>query len=111
VSEGDPAGIRDRGARRCWEGRLRIPFHETLSVPGSLDKGLIPGWLRPNSVAEYQLQEGDSRVLYDVLGEEELISAAARKMGSILIVAGEESRENQDDLPEPLGDGFAGNAE
>src|SRR3954452_7132583 len=52
--------------------------------------------LRPNPVAEYELRAGDLRVLYDVEGDEVVITIVGRKLGNMLIVAGEEFRGHQD---------------
>jgi mRNA-degrading endonuclease RelE of RelBE toxin-antitoxin system len=67
--------------------------------------------LRPNPVAEYDLRAGDLRVLYDVEGEEVIVSVVGRKVGNKLIVAGEEFRGHQDSLSESPGNGSEGNAE
>ena len=67
--------------------------------------------LRPNPVAEYELRAGDLRVLYDVEGEEVIISVVGRKVGNRLIVAGEEFRGHQDRVPESSGNGSDGSAD
>jgi mRNA-degrading endonuclease RelE of RelBE toxin-antitoxin system len=64
--------------------------------------------LRPNSFAEYQLQAGELRVLYNVEGDEVVLLAVGRKAGNTLIVEGDEFHEHQDDSPEPPGNGPAG---
>jgi hypothetical protein len=66
--------------------------------------------LRPNPVAEYELRAGDLRVLYDVEGEEVIISVVGRKVGDRLIVAGEEFRGHQDNPFESPGGGSDGRA-
>jgi mRNA-degrading endonuclease RelE of RelBE toxin-antitoxin system len=45
--------------------------------------------LRPNPGAAYELRVGDLRILYDVEGEEAIISVVGLKVGNRLMVAGE----------------------
>ena len=67
--------------------------------------------LRPNPVAEWELRAGALRILYDVEGEEVIVSVVGRKVGNRLIVAGEEFRGHQDHPPQSLGNGSEGDAE
>jgi mRNA-degrading endonuclease RelE of RelBE toxin-antitoxin system len=67
--------------------------------------------LRPNPIAEYELRAGNLRVLYNVEGEEVIVSVVGRKVGNTLIVAGEEFRGHQEGLSESPGNGSEGNAE
>src|SRR2546430_12556454 len=67
--------------------------------------------LRPNPVAEYELRAGDLRVLYDVEGEEVIVSVVGRKIDNRLIVAGEEFRGHQDRPSGSPGSGPEGSAE
>jgi len=67
--------------------------------------------LRPNPVAEYELRVGDLRVLYDVAGEEVIVSVVGKKVGNKLFVFGEEFRGHQDHAPESPGGGPNGSAE
>jgi mRNA-degrading endonuclease RelE of RelBE toxin-antitoxin system len=55
--------------------------------------------LRPNPVAGYELRVGDLRVLYDVEGDEVVVTIVGRKVGNALMVAGEEFHGHQD--PDP----------
>ncbi len=61
--------------------------------------------LRPNPFAEYELRAGDLRALYNVEGDEVVILLVGRKVGSKLIVEGEEFHGHQDHPPEPAGNG------
>src|SRR5690242_3165191 len=67
--------------------------------------------LRPNPVAEYELRAGDVRVLYDVEGEEVVVSVVGRKVGNKLIVAGEEFRGHQGHSSDSTGNGPESDAE
>jgi mRNA-degrading endonuclease RelE of RelBE toxin-antitoxin system len=67
--------------------------------------------LRPNPIAEYELRVGGLRILYDVEGEEVIISVVGKKIGKALFVAGEEFRGHQDCPPEPSGNGPEGHPE
>jgi len=67
--------------------------------------------LRPNPVAEYEIRSGDLRVLYDVVGEEVIVTVVGRKVGNTLIVSGEEFRGHQDRPSGSPGSGSEGNAE
>ncbi len=63
--------------------------------------------LRPNRLAEYELRAGDLRVLYNVEGDEVVLLVIGRKVGNVLVVAGEEFHAHQDDFTEPPGSGVA----
>jgi len=67
--------------------------------------------LRPNPVAEYELRAGDLRVLYDVEGEEVIISVIGQKVGNKLFVSGEEFHGHQDHPLESAAGGPNGSAE
>ena len=62
-------------------------------------------------MAEYELRAGDLRVMYDVEGEEVIVSVVGRKVGNKRIVAGEEFRGHQDHPSDSPGSGPQGNAE
>ena len=66
--------------------------------------------LRANSFAEYQLQVGEWRVLYNVEGDQVLLLSVGRKVRNQLIVEGDEFHEYQDDPAEPTGNGPAGDS-
>ena len=66
--------------------------------------------LRPNSFAEYQLQVGEWRVMYNIEGDEVVLLSVGRKVGNTLIVEGEEFNEPQDNPAEPPGNGATGDA-
>ncbi len=61
--------------------------------------------LRPNPAAEYELRAGDLRVLYDVEGDEVVVTVVGLKVGNKLIVAGEDFRGHQNRAPDPPGVG------
>ena len=67
--------------------------------------------LRPNPVAEYELRASDLRVLYDVEGEEVIVSVVGKKVGNKLFVFGEEFRGHQDHPSESPGGGPNGSAQ
>jgi mRNA-degrading endonuclease RelE of RelBE toxin-antitoxin system len=56
--------------------------------------------LRPNPLAEMELRAGDLRLLYNVEGDEVAILLVGRKVGSKLIVEGEEFYGHQDNPPQ-----------
>ena len=66
--------------------------------------------LRPDPLAQFELRAGDSRVLYNVEGDEVVILVVGRKVGNTLIVGGEEFHGHQDHPPEPPGGGPEGGA-
>ena len=61
--------------------------------------------LRPNPLAEFELRAGDLRALYNVEGDEVVVLIVGRKVGSKLIVEGEEFHGHQDHSAEPSGNG------
>ncbi len=61
--------------------------------------------LRPNPLAEFELRAGGLRALYNVEGDEGVILIVGRKVGSTLIVEGEEFHGHQDHPLEPPGNG------
>ena len=67
--------------------------------------------LRPNPLAEFELRVGELRVLYNVEGDEVILLVVGRKVGTTLVVAGEEFHGHQDDPAEPTGEGPEGDSE
>lgn len=67
--------------------------------------------LLPNPLAEFELRAGDLRALYNVEGDEVVLLIVGRKVGSKLIVEGEEFHGHQDHPAEPLGEGPREDAE
>ncbi len=61
--------------------------------------------LRPNPLAQFELRAGDLRALYNVEKDEVVILIVGRKVGTKLIVKGEEFCGHQDDTLEPPGSG------
>lgn len=66
--------------------------------------------LRPNPFAEFELRVGELRVLYNVEGDEVVLLLVGRKVGNKLLVDGEGFHEHQDNPPESLGGGSAGDS-
>lgn len=80
-------------------------LHEPTTVTRNVKR------LRLNPVAEYELRAGDLRVLYDVAGEEVIVTLVGKKVGNKLLVLGEEFRGHQDHAPESPGGGPDGSPE
>ena len=66
--------------------------------------------LRPNPLVEFELRIGDLRVLYNVEGTEVVLLVVGRKVGSRLVVKGEDFHGHQDHPSEPPGGGPARDA-
>jgi mRNA-degrading endonuclease RelE of RelBE toxin-antitoxin system len=61
--------------------------------------------LRPNPFAEYELRVGNLRVLYNIEETSVILLVVGRKVGSKLVVEGEEFHGHQDNPPEQPGSG------
>ncbi len=92
--------------RRTLEAAIVARLRDRPTTPTKAIKRL-----RPNPVAEFELRVGDLRVLYDVEDEEVILLIIGRKVGSTLVVDGEEFHEHQVDPPESAGGGPARNPE
>jgi mRNA-degrading endonuclease RelE of RelBE toxin-antitoxin system len=88
--------------RRTLEAAIVARLRDRPTTPTKAIKRL-----RPNPVAEFELRVGDLRVLYDVEDEEVILLIIGRKIGSTLVVDGEEFHEHQADPPESAGGGPA----
>src|ERR1700719_4315 len=87
-----PLPVRDqRLLRDAIRSRLT---HRPMSVAKAVKR------LRPNPLAELELRVGDLRVLYNVGGQEVVILAIGRTVGTKWIVKGEEFHAHQDNPPQ-----------
>ena len=88
------------------ERQLRaLPVREQRIIEASIlnrlrDRPMMPTRalkrLRPNPLAEFELRVGDLRVLYNVEGADVVILLIGRKVGTKLIVEGEEFHGHQE---------------
>jgi mRNA-degrading endonuclease RelE of RelBE toxin-antitoxin system len=95
--------VRDQ---RILEAAIRVRLQDQPTTPTRAIKRL-----RPNPLAEFELRVGDLRVLYNVEQDEVVLLVVGRKVGSKLIVAGEEFHGHQDHPIEPSGSGPGRDAE
>ena len=92
--------------RRALETAILKRLQEKPTTPTKSIKRL-----RPNPFAEFELRVSDLRVLYNVEGKEVILLVVGRKVGSKLIVEGQDFHGHQDNPPESTGSGSEGDDE